>query len=68
MNLLTSIPARTMMSDSCRRTAFNYWLVGEAQPSVMISGSGSVDEAEETLRARFGDSFVRAEHIGTGSY
>ena len=68
MKLSQKIRARTVLSESCRRTAFHYWLDGEAQPWVMISGSASVTEAEETLRARFGDRLVRAERIVLGSY
>ena len=51
MKLHQKILTRTGIADSCRRTAWNYWLDGEARPSVLITGSASVGDAAETRRA-----------------
>lgn len=52
MNLLTSIPVRTILSESRRRAAFRFWLSENEHPNVMISGSASVAAADEVLAVK----------------
>lgn len=67
MRLSANVPARTMMSESCRRTAFHYWLVDQEQPYVMISPSASVAGAKESLQVTFDGRVTRVEKIRTVS-
>ena len=63
MKLSQKFPARTVMADSCRRTAFRFWLADQEDPQVMISPSASIAEAKESLQVTFDGRVVKVEQI-----
>ena len=67
MKLHHKILSRTVIADSCRRTAFRFWLADQEDPQVMISPSASIAEAKESLQVTFADCVVRVERIRKAS-
>ena len=63
MKLTQKIHAQTVLSESCERAAFKYWMVGQKDPHILICGSPNLAIAAKILLDKFGDRFDRAELI-----
>ena len=58
--------AQTVLSERVEpHSAFNFWLADDEHPGVFITGVISVEDAKQSLIAKFGDRVTRVQRIGS---
>ena len=56
--------ATNVVSECCtERGVFKFWLADDEHPGVMIAGSASIEDAEQSLQVTFGGRVTRVERL-----